>query len=205
MQDTLEILTTSTSEEDSVVHYGVRGMKWGHRKEQARLAGMSHRQYKKQIKADNKMAYKLGRDATIADRLLEYTNKKSNKIINKASKRGNEKKMKVAYTNKLKAERRAEAARAAIKQHHASLIKKYGGVYVSNIKKDKKGRINERVGSSKSNLVNGFKSAIGTVALNLIPGFSGMYIQYSKGKNQLAREAYRRMNIETIRELKKKS
>ena len=177
MQDTLEILTTSTSEEDSVVHYGVRGMKWGHRKEQARLAGMSHRQYKKQIKADNKMAYKLGRDATIADRLLEYTNKKSNKIINKASRSGNEKKMKVAYTNKLKAERRAEAARAAI----------------------------ERVGSSKSNLVNGFKSAIGTVALNLIPGFSGMYIQYSKGKNQLARDAYRRMNLETIRELKKKS
>ena len=77
MQDTLEILTTSTSEEDSITHHGVPGMKWGVRKEKARLAGMSPRQYKKQIKADNKIAFQLGREATIADRLLEYTNKKT--------------------------------------------------------------------------------------------------------------------------------
>lgn len=51
MQDTLEILTTSTSEEDSITHHGVPGMKWGHRKARYKQNVKSIKQkYKKQNK-----------------------------------------------------------------------------------------------------------------------------------------------------------
>jgi hypothetical protein len=53
MRDSLDILQT----EDSIAHYGVMGMKWGVRKQRAAAAGMSVRDYKKQIKADNKEAW----------------------------------------------------------------------------------------------------------------------------------------------------
>jgi hypothetical protein len=51
MQDSLEILTTSMSEEDSIMHHGVPGMKWGHRKAQYKQNVKSIKQkYKKQNK-----------------------------------------------------------------------------------------------------------------------------------------------------------
>lgn len=51
MHDTLEILTTSTSEEDSITHHGVPGMKWGHRKARYKQNVKSIKQkYKKQNK-----------------------------------------------------------------------------------------------------------------------------------------------------------
>lgn len=198
MQDTLDVLTTSMSEEESVAHYGVMGMKWGQRKERARLAGMSHRQYKQQLKADNRMAFKLGRDATIADRLLDYTTKKSNKIINKAykSKRpSSDLKMARAYANRAKAERRAKEARAVIKQHHASLIKKYGGVNVTNIKKDKQGRIDEKIHNGKDYLR----------AFALTAVFTGPYGRVyfiPRGKNSTVRREYNKMNYDTTREVR---
>lgn len=208
MIDSLSILTIPCeNEEDYIEHHGVLGMKWGQRKEKARLAGMSMRQYKKQIKADNKMAFKLGKEATIADRLLEYTNKKSNKIINKAFKKNTRKSdldMARAYTNKAKAEKRAKEARAAIKQHHAALVKKYGGVNVSNIKKDKKGRINERMTNHKSHVINAGLSALGTLAGSiLIPG-SALYVQTPMSKKQIVRNEYKRMNLQTDREVRYK-
>lgn len=198
MQDSLNIILDATNDEKNIEHYGVMGMKWGQRKEQARLAGMSHRQYKQQLKADNRMAFKLGRDATIADRLLDYTTKKSNKIINKAYKSNrpsSDLKMARAYTNRAKAERRAKEARAAIKQHHASLIKKYGGVNVSNIKKDKQGRIDEKIHNGKDYL-----QALALTAIFTGPN-GGIYF-IPRSKNSTVRREYNKMNYDTAREVR---
>lgn len=149
MQDSLEILTTSTNEEDSIAHYGVRGMRWGHRKALAKSMGISRKQLRKQIKADNREAFRLGQASTIADRMLSITNKKENRAIDKSlkGKEINRKALRMAraYTNIAKAEKASKNARALMEQHRKYLEDKYGAALVSDIKRDKQGRTNERI------------------------------------------------------------
>lgn len=203
MQDTLGILTTSMSEEDSVAHYGVRGMKWGHRKQYVQSHNMTTRQLRKQIKADNREAYRLGREATIADYTASLSAKKLAKnkaksIGKKATNRRVEKTARLAFADTL-AQNRASKAREAVKAHRESLIKKYGATNVSKIKMDKQGRVNERVNNAKSHAINAGLSALGTLAGNVLISPLGMrmfYVQTPAGKNQYARNEYRKLRKE---------
>lgn len=199
MQDTLEILTTSTSEEDSVVHYGVRGMKWGHRKAMAQSMGITTKQLRKQIKADNKEAFRLGREATIADNAADIAAKKLAK--NKAKSIGKDptnrrvqKTARAVFANEL-AKFHKEKARAAMIAHREALIKKYGATNISDIKRTKSGRTNERIHSGKDHAINAISTALGTLAGTV--GFSALgaplrmaYIQLPASKKQAGKVRY---------------
>jgi len=198
MQDTLEILTTSTSEEDSIIHHGVPGMKWGVRKEKARLAGLSTREYTRQLRADNRKAKLLGKQATIADRLSDYTDKQSSKIINKNHRKKSKEAqnaVKIAMLTQNRANQFRKEADYEIKEHYAYLVKKYGGTNVTNIKRDSKGRVNEKVHIG-TNYMRSF--AYNTILVdNGEKGFAFL----PKSKNRMVKEAYDRLKTKTIKDV----
>lgn len=199
MRDSLDILQT----EDSIAHYGVMGMKWGVRKQRAAAAGMSVRDYKKQIKADNKEAFRLGKAATIADMTADITAKKLAK--NKARSMGKTptdrrvaKTARAAFANAL-AQEKAQKARAAMQAHRESLIKKYGEVNISQIRKTNAGRTNERVTTAKDWAINAGMSALGTLAGSTLLSPMGMryfYVQVPGGKKAYAKAEYKRLKKE---------
>lgn len=203
MQDSLNIIQDATISEDSVEHYGVLGMKWGHRKALAQSQGISARQLRKQIKADNREAYRLGREATIADYTASLSAKKLAKnkaksIGKKATNRRVEKTARLAFADTL-AQDRAAKAREAVKAHREMLVKKYGATNISKIKMDKQGRINERVNNAKNHAINAGLSALGTLAGNVLAtplGLRMIYVQTPAGKNQYARNEYNKLRKE---------
>lgn len=149
MIDTLDILQS----EDSIAHYGVMGMKWGHHKQMAQSMGISSRKLKKQIKKDNRNAFLIGKEATLADRTYELALKQKQKALKKAqrsksySKTGINKKLSVANLTLSRAENWKKLAREQLKEHRKYLSDKYGSTLISDIKTDKAGNINERVRS----------------------------------------------------------
>lgn len=199
MQDTLDILQS----EDSIAHYGVMGMKWGVRKQYAQSHNMTTRQLRKQIKADNKEAFRLGREATIADRTYAIAEHKLKKALNKSKKDTSSGKRllnsaRAAFTTSL-AKANSEKARAAMKAHRESLVKKYGDTKISQIKFNKYGQTNERVTTAKDWAINAGMSALGTLAGSVMLKPAGMrmyYIQTPYGKEQYAKQQYRKYKKE---------
>ena len=203
MQDSLNIIQDATISEDSVEHYGVMGMKWGHRKQYAQSHNMSTKQLRKQIRADNKEAYRLGREATIADRTYAIAERKLQKALNKSRKDTTSSKRllnsaRAAFATSL-AKANSEKARAAMKAHRESLAKKYGDTKVSQIKYNKHGQTNERVTTAKDWAINAGMSALGTLAGSLMLKPAGRrlyYIQVPYGKEQYAKQQYRKYKKE---------
>lgn len=203
MQDSLNIIQDATISEDSVEHYSVLGMKWGHRKALAKSQGITTRQLRKQIKADNREAYRLGREATIADYTASLTAKKLAKnkaksIGKKPTNRRVEKTARIAFADAL-AQDRAAKAREAVKAHRESLVKKYGATNISKIKMDKQGRVNERVNNAKNHAINAGLSALGTLASNVMLSSLGMgmvYIQPPAGRSRYALKEYNKLRKE---------
>ena len=198
MIDSLNIIQDTTVSDDSIKHYGVLGMKWGHRKALAKSMGVTSKQLRKQIKADNKEAYRLGREATIADRTTAIANHKLQKALNKLRKnpKSDKKLLKSARASFAAslAESNSEKARAAMKTHRESLVKKYGDTKISQIKYNKHGQTNERVTTAKDWAINAAYSALGTLAASTMLKPLGMrmyYIQTPYGKEQYAKQQYR--------------
>ena len=203
MQDSLNIIQDATISEDSIEHYGVMGMKWGHRKQYAQSHNMTSRQLRKQIKADNKEAFRLGREATIADRTSAIAEYKLQKAINKSKKnpKSNKRLLKTArasFTATL-AKEYSEKARAAMKAHRESLVKKYGDTKVSQIKYNKHGQTNERVTTTKDWAINAGLSALGTLAGSAMLKPAGMrmfYVSIPGGKEAYAKQRYKNLKKE---------
>ena len=199
-----------------LAHYGIKGQKWGVRRFQnsdgtwtaegkARYgdSGMT-RQDKKaaraEYKADNKQAYEYGRSATIAGRAASYAQKKEAKAQKKYDRHKSAKnadRLKIA--KKLRKDWDAEAKRTQkqAEEHRKSLVSKYGKDHVSDLKFDKKGRVNARVHTGKDFTSSWLKSlGAGAVATLLGSPVSLMY--YPATKNQMGKQAYQNSyNAET--------
>lgn len=199
MKDSLDVL--SVAYEDSITHYGVMGMKWGHRKQYAQSQGLTSRQVKRQIKDDNRKAFELGRNATISERASTIAEKRLAKAQAKHQKKQTSKtelRLKRAeYVNQL-AKERVQKARAAMKSHRESLVSKYGDTKVSAIKKDKYGRTNEKVNTTGTHVAAAIAS-FGSIAAARALHIPFAVIYSAPSKNSLASNAYGDMMDEAVK------
>lgn len=202
MQDSLNIIQDATISEDSVEHYGVMGMKWGVRKQYAQSHNMTSKQLRKQIKADNREAFELGKRATIADYTTDralYKQFKAQKKYNKRATKKNQDRLKRANLVFKGAKENTIAERKNIVNHHKKLIEKYGKEYVSNIKTNKLGMIDENVNSSKTKAIIAGVNFLTNFAANFTLAAMGSPVRVigvaaPKSKYQYAREEYRRLS-----------
>lgn len=158
---------------DELMHYGIKGQKWGIRRyqnEDGSLTSAGRKKYRQEIKAENKKAFEYGRDATVAANAATYARNqqiKSQKKLDKALakdpemlKKSTQKKYKRTLADiksEKEMEKYAKETEARAKKHCDSLIKKYGSENVKALKygnyKTKDGkvtqRLNERVVTGK--------------------------------------------------------
>lgn len=141
--------------EEELYHYGVKGMKWGVRRyqnEDGSISKADKKKAKQEYKSDNKIAYELGKKATIyghaAAKSLKRTAKLEQKLVKQYEKDPSGSKRRTQSLKK-KSDASAKTSQELTEKykklqnlaekHCDSLMKKYGKEAVSGIKyKDKK-------------------------------------------------------------------
>ena len=205
--------------DDELMHYGIKGQKWGVRRfqnEDGTLTPAGRKKYKQEIKEENKKAFEYGREATISSHAASYAKNKSIKSQYKYKKAllkdpnmiksSTQKKRRYAEADAMSSkqlEAHARSAEKKAKEHCNSLIKKYGSENVKNIRysdfKAKDGsitkRVNDRVVTGKD-VATSILMSVGIRALTGLP----LYVMPSTGYDRGRKRA-----IETINENRNKT
>lgn len=151
--------------ESYLAHHGVKGMRWGHRKEYTQ---------------DKAYRRKLGRSATIADHSVAYAENRIKKIKAKIEKTG----MKDRYIQELNNQKwvkkqltkKRNAYEDALHKQVSKMQKAYG-TKIKDVKYNKYGRVSEGVISGKD-IAKSIAASVGTTATSfgisaLTGGFAG--------------------------------
>lgn len=151
--------------DDELMHYGIKGQKWGVRRfqnEDGTLTDAGRKKYRQEVRAENKKAFEYGREATIAANAATYARNqqiKSRKKLDKALakdpemlKKSTQKKYKRSLADiksEKEMEKYAKETEARAKKHCDSLIKKYGSENVKALSygnyKTKDGKVTKRL------------------------------------------------------------
>ena len=141
--------------DDELMHYGIKGQKWGIRRYQNKDGSLTEAGRKRAIqeyKSDNKTAYELGKSATVYGHATARSMNRTIKLENKLDKQyakdptGSKKrtqslrkKWDASSKSTLELAQTYNKLKDSAEKHCNSLIKKYGKEAVSNIKySDKK-------------------------------------------------------------------
>lgn len=205
--------------DDELMHYGIKGQKWGVRRfqnEDGTLTPAGRKKYKLEIKEENRKAFEYGREASISSYAAAYAKNKSIKSQYKykkallkdpnMTKSSTQKKRRYAEADAMSSKQLEAYARSAekkAKEHCNSLIKKYGSENVKNIIysdfKAKDGsimkRVNDRVISGKDVA----KSVLKSIGLSALTGYVFLVTPttgYDRGRKRA---------IETIKENRNKT
>lgn len=204
---------------DELMHYGIKGQKWGVRRfqnEDGTLTPAGRKKYKLEIKEENKKAFEYGREASISSHAAAYAKNKSIKSQYKYKKAllkdpnmiksSTQKKRRYAEADAMSSKQLEAYARSAekkAKEHCNSLIKKYGSENVKNIRyskfKAKDGSITERVNDrviSGKDVATSILTSIGITALTGLPLYMRPTTGYDRGRIRA---------IETIKENRNKT
>lgn len=187
---------------NELTHYGVIGMKWGVRRYQnadGTLTEAGKQQYsRKEVRADNKVAFEKGKAATVYSRAADIAEKGVRRATERSDKHPESarllKKQEIAENTAIRLREEADKALKDAEDHVKQLKEKYGEEHVSDLNYDKNGRINERVISGKDWLYSagvsaGF-SSFGLVALPALGGPAFALVSMPKTAQEQARDVY---------------
>lgn len=163
-----------------ILHYGVKGMRWGVRKDD-------------RIRADNQKAFKLGRQATISSRAAIISRRRLDRAKARQSKLDNAAtRYRTDRAEKLNQywEETAKKNEKAVKEHYKELIRKYGRENVTAIKTNKKGLISERT-TSGTDIAVSIGATVGVNAALRLLHVPITMIYYPPTAQQRALSAYR--------------
>lgn len=137
---TIHNVELDMNSDDSLAHYGVKGMHWGVRKED------------KAIRAENREAFRRGASATLTRMAYERSVKRQERARQRYTQdpysKRNRRNYEVQQSTTKELKRLKEASENSAKSHENDLKKKYGSENVKSIKRDKNGRIKERTVST---------------------------------------------------------
>lgn len=196
--------------EDYLIHYGVKGQKWGVRRyqnENGTLTSEGRRRLRKEIKTENRRAYELGQTATTYGRALAYSNKELAKAQKKADKANasdtdQTKKRTQRLNTDLAIEKEVNAklssaytrSASAAEAHAKQLVEKYGKDNIKDIAykdvKTTKGNIIRVVNEKVSTGSDYALSALSVVGAAVIGAMGGIGVvttpsgKRSRGKYQ---------------------
>lgn len=191
-------MSTFYAPSSELYHYGVIGMKWGVRKATGHT--------KKEIRADNKKAFELGKEGTVSARAHRYASKRLQRLEKKMDKVSSKGKDTTKLQDKLDFAKTVERNTHAQKNlslslmslHRQTLMSKYGSKYVSDIKTDKHGDVNERINSGKDFVSSAALTAVSIAAANQI-GASHVLVIRPSTKGEAGSRRYR----QEVRDVKK--
>jgi hypothetical protein len=122
---------------DYIMHYGVKGMRWGQHLfgKDYTIGGKTFS--KKEVRADNKKAFEYGRSATITGRAKVIADRKKEKLKNRVDRKPDSARLKNKYrevsTISARLNREYAADHNRVKLHGKELKRKYGGDNVKDL------------------------------------------------------------------------